>query len=37
MLFFTGIHQPADAKHFERAFISVNRIRGRKKPIEASR
>jgi hypothetical protein len=32
-MFYVGLHQPSDAKHFERAFISVNRIRGRKKPI----
>jgi len=30
MLFYVGIHQPSDAKHFERSFISVNRIRDRK-------
>jgi hypothetical protein len=29
--FFTGLHQPSDAQHFDAAFISVNRIRDRKK------
>jgi len=33
MKFYVGLHQPADACHFERAFISVNRVRGRIKPI----
>ena len=31
--FFVGLHQPSDARHFERSFISVNRLlgaRGRK-------
>jgi hypothetical protein len=28
--FFCGLHQPSDAKHFQAAFISVNRLRGRK-------
>lgn len=32
-LFFVGLHQPGDARHFDRAFISINRIRGRRKPI----
>lgn len=31
--FFTGLHQPSDAKHFEAAFISVKRIRNRKGPF----
>lgn len=30
MLFFVGLHQPSDAQHFERCFISVNRLRARK-------
>lgn len=30
MKFFTGLHQPSDAKHFAAAFVSVNRIRTRK-------
>lgn len=32
-MFFTGLHQPADAKHFGTAFISVNRLRDRKGPF----
>ena len=38
--FFVGLHQPADARNFERACISINRLRGRKGlpavPFEAS-
>lgn len=34
MIFFTGLHQPSDARHFDHAFISVNRIRDRKGPFE---
>lgn len=34
MRFFTGLHQPCDARHFDAAFISVNRLRGRKKPMQ---
>jgi hypothetical protein len=30
MLFFPGLHQPSDCKHFDRAFVSVNRLRNRK-------
>lgn len=30
MRFFTGLHQPSDARHFDTAFISVNRLRSRK-------
>ena len=33
MRFFTGLHQPSDAKHFDAAFVSVNRLRGRKGPF----
>lgn len=36
MKFYVGLHQPSDGKHFERAFVSVNRIRGRKKAVGAS-
>ena len=36
MIFFVGLHQPSDAKHFARAFISGNRLRGRRKPIETA-
>lgn len=35
MMFYVGLHQPSDAKHFDRAFVSVNRIRGRRKAIGA--
>jgi hypothetical protein len=31
--FFTGLHQPSDAKHFDAAFISVNRLRARRGPF----
>lgn len=33
MKFYIGLHQPSDARHFERAFISINRVRKRKKPV----
>lgn len=33
MIFYIGLHRPNHAKHFERAFISVNVIRNRRKPI----
>lgn len=33
MRFFTGLHQPSDAKHFDASFISVNRLRNRKGPF----
>jgi hypothetical protein len=33
MRFFTGLHQPSDAKHFDSAFVSVNRLRKRKGPF----
>ncbi|TPN11692.1 hypothetical protein [Mesorhizobium sp. B2-1-2] len=32
--FYPGLHQPADAQHFDRTCISINRVRGRKKPVE---
>lgn len=35
MRFFTGLHQPSDARHFDAAFISVNRLRTRKAPMVA--
>ena len=35
MRFFVGLHQPSDAKHFEASFISVNRMRPRKR-VEVS-
>lgn len=34
MIFFTGLHQPSDARHFDYAFISVNRLRDRKGSFE---
>lgn len=34
-MFFVGLHHPADSQHFERAFISVNRVRTRKSAIPA--
>lgn len=30
MRFFVGLHQPSDARHFDAAFVSVHRLRGRK-------
>ena len=33
MHFFIGLHQPADAKHFDMCFVSVNRLRTRKGPF----
>jgi hypothetical protein len=33
--FYVGLHQPSDAKHFDRAFVSVNRLKTRKKPVAA--
>ena len=30
MKFYVGCHQPSDAQHFERAFISINRLRERR-------
>ncbi len=32
--FFTGLHQPSDAKHFDAAFVSVNRLRDRRGPFK---
>jgi hypothetical protein len=32
--FYPGLHQPADAQHFDLACISINRLRGRKKPVK---
>jgi hypothetical protein len=31
---FVGLHQPSDAKHFDAAFVSVNRLRSRKSDFE---
>lgn len=33
VLFYPGLHQPADARHFHRACISINRLRTRSKPV----
>lgn len=35
--FYVGLHQPSDAHRFELACISINRLRGRKKPIVGCR
>lgn len=37
MTFFTGLHQPSDAQHFETCFISVNRLRKRKSAFKVKR
>lgn len=37
MTFFTGLHQPSDAQHFETSFISVNRLWKRKGPFKVKR
>lgn len=34
MRFFIGLHQPSDAKHFDAAFISVNRLVNRKSDFD---
>lgn len=33
MRFFTGLHQPSDARHFDASFVSVNRLRHRRGPF----
>lgn len=35
--FFVGLHQPSDAKHFDVACVSVNRLRTRKRSIGSAR
>jgi hypothetical protein len=35
--FFVGLHQPSDAHRFKYVFLSINRLRGRKKPIPDAR
>lgn len=35
-MFFVGLHQPGDSRHFERAFISVNRLRRRRSAVPAN-
>jgi hypothetical protein len=37
MRFYVGIHQPPMAARFEQSFISINRVRGRHKPIPSDR
>lgn len=32
--FYPGLHQPADAKHFDRACISIHRLGTRRKPVD---
>jgi hypothetical protein len=32
--FYVGVHQPSDAKRFDRVFISVNRMKPRKAPLK---
>lgn len=32
--FYVGLHQPADAQHFDLACISINRLRGRRKVVD---
>lgn len=34
--FYVGLHQPSDAQHFARSFVSVNRLRCRKGPFRVS-
>lgn len=31
--YFVGLHQPADAVHFDACCISINRLRGRRRPV----
>ena len=33
MIFYPGLHQPSDAKHFDRACVSVTRLKPRRAPI----
>ena len=33
MKFYIGLHQPSDAAHFDQAFISINRVRTRIRPV----
>lgn len=36
MKFFVGLHHPANAKHFDRACISLNAVRTRKRPLKTT-
>lgn len=33
VVFYVGLHQPSDAHRFDRACVSINRVRGRQKPV----
>jgi hypothetical protein len=33
MRFYIGLHHPADARHFQRCFISINSVRSRKRAV----
>lgn len=35
--FYPGLHQPADAQHFDRACISIHRLERRRKPVACPR
>jgi hypothetical protein len=37
MHFYIGLHQPSDAWHFERSFVSVNRLKRRKSDFRVNR
>lgn len=37
MYFHVGLHQPSDCQHFERSFVSINRIRERKGPFKVGK
>jgi hypothetical protein len=37
VIFYVGLHQPSDAQHFARAFISINRVRERKSAVPIGR
>jgi hypothetical protein len=34
MIFYPGLHQPSDAKHFERGCVSINRLQTRRQPLK---
>lgn len=34
MIFYTGLHQPSDARYFDRCCISINRLRNRKSALK---
>lgn len=37
MRFYVGVHQPSDTRHFDRAFVSVRRLRRRRSLPAAGR